>query len=358
MKILDKYILKKYLSTFLFVLAMLTLIVVVIDYTEKNDKFNGNNAPVEEIIFDYYLNFIPYMLNLVGPITAFITTILVTARMASHSEITAMLSGGISFKRMLVPFVIGAAIIGAVSFYISGWVIPEGNKIRVAFENKYTKREYFFDGRNIHLKIAPNTYAYLESYNNQSEQGYLFTLETIKDNRLLYKLSADKISWNAKDGKWHIFNYKVRTIADSTETIMLGEGIDTTLNLYPKDFDSQYGVESTLTLPALRDYIEELKDRGADNVFVYEIEQQMRYAYPFTIIMLTIIGVIVASRRSREGTGFKIALGFAMAFGYIIFFIMSRSIAQAGTISPTLAVWLPNLTFAVIGFIMYRAVPK
>ncbi|SDM56818.1 lipopolysaccharide export system permease protein [Catalinimonas alkaloidigena] len=358
MKILDRYLLKKFLTSYVFVVFVLVLVICVIDFTDKNDNFLKTNPPWSAVLFDYYFNLFPYWANMLSPITTFIAVVFVTARLASHTEITAMLSSGISFKRIMVPYLMGAVIIGGMIFWLTGWVIPNANKTRVAFEIQYTKNPYYFDGRDIHVKVAPTTYVYLESYNNTIDVGYQFTMEEIDSLKLKQKLKAKKISWDKEKEKWHIDDYSVHTFRGDQEDITYGNAIDTTINLQPKDFASTYGLQETLTLTELDEYINELKSRGADNIATYEIEKAQRYTSPFAIVILTIIGVIVSARKTREGAGFQIALGFFLAFVYIIFFLTSRSIAQGGSISPYMATWIPNIVFGGVGLILYRYVPR
>jgi lipopolysaccharide export system permease protein len=356
-KIIDRYILKKFLSAFFFTVILLVAIICVIDFTEKNDDFINSHAPFN-LIVKYYLNFAPYIANMLSPITVFIATVFVTAKMASHTEIIAILNGGISFRRMLLPYLMGSTMIAVFIFILIGWLLPKANKERVAFENVYVKDQYFYEGRNVHLKIAPETYVYMESYNNQINTGYQFTLETIDGKDLISKLKAMRITWMPGKNKWELENYMIRSFKNGKESIQFGVRTDTTINLYPKDFESTYLLHETFTLPELKAYIQELRDKGVESVAVYEIEMYERYTYPFAIIILTVIGVVVSARKTREGAGFQIAFGFLLAFIYIIFVIMSRSIANAGTLSPLMAAWLPNLIFASIGFIMYKTLPR
>jgi len=359
MKLLDKYILKKFLTTFVFVVLILVSVICVIDFTEKNDDFIQNNVGIHSILFDYYLNLIPFYANMLSPITVFIATVFVTAKLASHTEVIAILSSGVSFKRFLIPYILGAIIIGSTIFVLIGWIIPNANKTRVAFEVKYIKHPYTFDQRNIHFKLSPTSYAYLESYNNTANIGYRFTMETITENSLKRKLSAESITWNEEKKKWHLDRYIVRVInGDQEEILVHNTPVDTTLNLLPKDFASTYRLAETFTIPELNRYINERSMRGADDVEIYLIEKYERYSYPFAIIILTIIGVILSSRKARGGVGFQIALGFVLAFIFIIFVIMSRSMAQVGSVPPLLAAWIPSIVFSCIGIILYKTVPR
>ncbi len=211
MKLLDKYILKKFLTTYVFTVLILVAVILVIDFTEKNDDFIKTNPSVREILFDYYLNLIPFYANMLSPITVFIATVFVTAKLASHTEIVAILSSGVSFRRLLVPYLMGATIIASTIFLLIGWVIPNANKQSVAFQIKYIKSPFTYDSRNIHIKIAPETYVYMESYNNTANVGYNFALEHIEGTKLKRKLSSNSISWNADDEKWRVDNYTIRT---------------------------------------------------------------------------------------------------------------------------------------------------
>jgi lipopolysaccharide export system permease protein len=358
LKLLDKYILKKFLITFVFSVLILVSVILVIDFTEKNDDFIKTNPSIGEIIFDYYLNLIPFYANMLSPITVFIATVFVTAKLASHTEIVAALSSGISFRRLLVPYLIGSSLIAAVIFVLTGWVIPNANKESVAFQVKYIKSPFTYDSRNIHIKIAPETYVYMESYNNTANVGYNFALENIEGTTLKRKLTSNSISWNADKEKWRIDNYTLRTFDGEDETIYKGVSVDTTLNMWPKDFESTYKLEQTMTLTQLNDFINEKRDRGADDIETYLIEKYERFSYPFAIIILTVIGVIVSARKARGGVGFQIALGFFLAFVFIIFVITSRSLAQVGDIAPQIAAWIPSIIFTGIGFLLYRYVPR
>jgi lipopolysaccharide export system permease protein len=357
MKILDWYILKKFLSSFLFVVMIIIAVVMVIDITEKNEYFIRNNLSAMEIL-GYYGDYIPYVVNFITPITIFIATVFVTARLAGHTEIIAILSGGISFKRLMVPYMIGATLIASASFYLNGWVIPNANKSRIAFELAYLKKPFYFDERNIHMKVDHHSYVYMESYNNISNTGYKFTLETIKDNILQEKLYSRTINWDTAQRQWVLSDWNLRKFDGFKEVVKYGEKKDTVIHMHPNDFTSTHGLHETLTNRELEDFIQMLKDRGADNVAVYEIEKYIRYMSPFTALILTFIGLIVSARKTRGGTGFQIALGFTIAFVFIICFIMARSMAQVGSIPPSMGVWIPNIIFSIVGLIMYKTVPR
>jgi lipopolysaccharide export system permease protein len=358
MKILDWYILKKFLVTYVFVVAVVMLIICMIDFTEKIDNFRQRGPTNQEIFFDYYLNMIPYWANYISPLLVFISTVFFTSRLAARTEVTAILSSGISLLRLMVPYLIGSSLLAIFTFVMVGWIIPRGNKIKLAFEYKYIEDQFYFNKRNFHIKVAPTLYAYLESYNNSSLTGYKFTLERVEGSELKEKLISDRIVWDPKKQKWTIYDYTTRKIDGLKETLSTGLQKDTTLNLSPKDFENDKNQFEALTLTQIDDYVALLNLRGADGVNAYLLEKYARLTQPFSIIILTVIGVTVSARKSRRGTGWQIAMGFVLAFVYILFFMVAKGIAESGRIPALLAVWLPNIIFAGIGFVLYRNMPK
>ncbi len=357
MKKLDWYILKKFLGTFVFVVAGLLAIICIIDFTEKNDDFIKYKVSAEMIGL-YYLTFIPFIASLITPITVFIASVFVTAKLASKTEIIAILASGVSFRRLMVPYFIGAILIAVASFILNSYIIPDTNKFRINFEIAYLGKPFYFSDRNIHFKIGQNDYIYMDRYNNRSDMGYKVTLERIEDLKLKEKISASRIEWDTATSKWKLLQWQKRTLHDGYETLENGRQLDTLLNLYPSDFDSKERLWETLTMGELNDYIALQESRGADDVQIYQIEKYIRYMQPFGAIILMFIGLIVSARKSRRGTGFQIALGFLIAFIFIIMFILSRAIAEANTMNPVFAVWIPNLAFSAVGVLLYNTVPR
>lgn len=359
MRILDRYILKKFLTTFLFVVIILVSIVLIITFSERNEDFIKNQVPAK-FIFQYFLSYAPYIANLITPITVFIATVFVTSKLASHTEIIAILSGGVSYPRMLRPFVIGSIIIAIMSFIFTGWIIPNANKFRVAFEQRYFEKEFNYNEKNVHFKVSPTSYVFMSTYDSRRESGYRFTLEEIKDQKVEWKLTAGEIKWDSTRNGWALKRWSLREF-DGLEETYRYENIDDTLlqiNMKPEDFGNMNSFEQTLTIPELDNYIADLKMKGADNIPIYQIEKLVRYMSPFTAIILTFIGVILSSRKTRGGVGFQIALGFFIAFIYIILFIAAKSNAETGSSNPILAIWTPNIIFTAIGAALYRLVPK
>ncbi|HEY5824613.1 MAG TPA: LptF/LptG family permease [Cyclobacteriaceae bacterium] len=367
MKIIDKYILNKILTTFFFVVLILVAIVSVIDLTEKMDKYSRNNLDALTIL-SYYGDFIPWIAGLITPITVFIAIVFVTSQMAARTEIIAILGSGVSFVRMLFPYFIGALILAVISFYLNGWIIPKSNLSRLDFEMRYLNKNANYDKQNVHMQVEPNVYLYLQNYNNQSNIGYQFTLERFNENnQLLEKLTADNIQWDSTINKWTLRQWKRRKVdslflvknsSDLKHLVESGTAKDTTLAILPKDFTKMQSNYDGLTIPELGEQIAKMKFRGATGVEIFQTERHIRFASPFTIFVLVFMGVIVSARKSRGGTGFQIALGFLLSFVFILFFMMTRTFAEAGSLSPWMAAWLPNASFAVIALGMYKFVPR
>ena len=357
MKILDWLIIKEFLKTYFFVVVMLILIVLVLDFTEKNDTYIRNEVPSGEIL-RYMGNYGLYLNNLLTPITVFIAVIFITSKMAGRTEIIAILSSGVSFIRLLVPFLSAAVMIGAISFVLNGWVLPGATAGVTEFRIKYLDKGRASTDPNIHIKVGPDTYAYLSRFYRTGNTGYNFTLEEIRDGELISKLSADRILWDTTTNAWKVMNWRLRKLRPDGEDYTVGEQLDTVLSITPADFDLPENHHETLKLPELTQQIKILEDRGADNVSYYRIERYVRFMSPFAALILTFIGVIMSARKTRGGSGFQIAMGFLLAFIYILLFILSRTFAENGAQYPIFAVWLPNIIFAVTGLVLYKTVPR
>lgn len=357
MKILDWLIIKEFLKTYFFVVVMLILIVLVLDFTEKNDTYIRNEVPSGEIL-RYMGNYGLYLNNLLTPITVFIAVIFITSKMAGRTEIIAILSSGVSFVRLLVPFLSAAVMIGAISFVLNGWILPGATAGVTEFRIKYLDKGRASTDPNIHVKVGPDTYAYLSRFYRTGNTGYNFTLEEIRDGELISKLSADRILWDTTTNAWKVMNWRLRKLRTDGEDYTVGEQLDTVLSITPADFDLPENHHETLKLPELTQQIKILEDRGADNVSYYRIERYVRFMSPFAALILTFIGVIMSARKTRGGSGFQIAMGFLLAFIYILLFILSRTFAENGAQYPIFAVWLPNIIFAVTGLVLYKTVPR
>ena len=357
MKLLDRYILKKFLVSFIFILCLIVIVITLIDITEKNEYFLKHKLNYQKIA-SYYYNFLPFMTNMVTPITVFITTIFVTSRLAQRTEIIAILSGGISFTRFLTPYLLGASIIAGFNFILTGWILAKANKKRVEFEIKYIDSPFRSSSRHIHIKLSADTYLYVGQYRSYNGVGNDITLETIRDNQLLDKISAKSMKWNEKTNKWQLKDWLHRHIDGIKEHITTGSLLDTTLNLHPEDFIINPKLHEMLTLTELNKHIHKLKKKGTDNLNFFLTEKYVRYMSPFAVIILTFMGVVVSARKSRGGVGLQIALGFILALIYIAFFLFSRGAANVKGNNLLLTIWMPNIVFSIVTFILYKLNPK
>lgn len=355
---LDRYILRKFLGTFFFSIILIILIVIVFDISEKIEDFINHQVPLHEIIFDYYVNFIPYFVNLFSHLFTFIAVIFFTSRMAARTEFVAMLSAGISFNRLLRPYMIGAGIIAATSLFLNNYLIPVANKTRLEFEAKYIGSQYVFDRRDFHRQVAPGTYVYMQHYDNQENTGTLFTLEKLKGQTLVFKLSAREIRWDSVRSRWSILDYTARVLKGKKESLVKGARIDTVLNLTPKDFGRAQNVMGSMTASELNKFIEDERMKGSDNVQLYEIEKHSRIAFPFATFILTLIGVAVSSRKVRGGIGRQLGIGIGLSFMFIFFMQWFVSYAQSGVLPAYIAVWVPNAIFLLICIYQLRRAPK
>ncbi len=358
MKKLDLYIFKKFLGTFFFSITLIIVVVIVFDISEKIEDFIKKDAPLHAIVFDYYFNFIPYFVNLFSPLFTFIAVIFFTSRLASRTEIVAILSSGISFKRFLVPYFLGATVLASLSLYLNNSLIPETNKTRLQFENTYINNAYRNQGVNIHRQIAPNTYVYVERFNNTDNTGFKFSLEKFDKGKLKYKMMAENIKFDSVNQKWRINKYFERYIGEKSETMRSGSFIDTTLNLNPRDFGARINNIETMNRVELNTFIEDEKSKGSGNIEVYELEKYRRIATPFSTFILTLIGVSLASRKVRGGVGLHMGLGLLISFSYILFMQVFNTFAAGGLLSPAIAVWIPNILYGILGGFLFMTAPK
>jgi lipopolysaccharide export system permease protein len=359
-RIIDRYIIRKFLGTFFFCLVLILIIAVVFDFAEKIDNFMEREAPWRAVIFDYYLNFIPYFGTLFAPLFVFIAVIFFTSRMAVNTEIIAILNSGMSFRRMMWPYFLSAMFIAIMIFYLTNFIIPRANLVRMDFEDKYYRSQgRRFNVANIHRQVSKNVYVYLESFNPTYNRGNKFTVEEFDDDgKLISKLSSATVLWDTATLKWKAPNYVLRKIVGNNEIITRGEQIDTTLNITPADFSKDPSFVGTMTFRELEDYIALLKSQGSDELKVFQIERHKRYSTPFAVFILTLIGVTLSSRKIRGGLGMNIGIGLALSFSYILFQQFASQFSIKGNLSPMLAMWIPNMIYMVIGAVLYKLAPK
>jgi lipopolysaccharide export system permease protein len=359
-RIIDRYIARKFLGTFFFSLLMIMAIAVVFDFAEKIDNFMEKDAPVKAIIFDYYMNFIPYFATLFAPLFVFIAVIFFTSKMAANTEIIAILNSGMSFKRMMWPYFLSAFLIAVFTFVLTNFVIPTANLHRIEFEDKYYRpSNRRVPVMNIHRQVYPNVLIYMESYNPISQAGRNITLEKFNiDGKLESKLTANLIRYDTASRKWVVVNYNLRQITDKEDIIRTGDRIDTTLTIKPSDFSYGKGVVGTMTYKELNDYINQLRLQGSDELKMFLIEKHRRIANPFAVFILTLIGVSLSSRKVRGGIGMNIGIGLALSFSYILFMQFASQFSLKGNLEPMLAMWIPNILYAVIAIVLYKLAPK
>ena len=356
---MDWYIIKKFLGTYFFAIALIISIAVVFDVNEWIDNFINNKAPVKAIIFDYYANFIPYFSNLFSPLFVFISVIFFTSKLAENSEIIAMMSTGMSFKRLLRPYMISAAIISIMTYGMGAYVIPKGNVTRLNFEDRYKKKKKQEYVRNVQVEVDSGVIAYMERYENYNKTAYRFSLDKFVDKKLVSHLTARSATYDTTTvNKWTLKNYMIREMDGMKETITKGERLDSIIKMEPQDFLIMKGKQETMTSSELSAYIERQRRRGFANIKEFEIEYHKRIAMSFASFILTIIGVSLSSRKVKGGMGMYLGAGLALSFSYILFQTVSATFAVNGNASPFLAVWVPNIVYTFIAIYLYRKAPR
>jgi lipopolysaccharide export system permease protein len=360
-KIIDIYIIKKFLGTFFFSLVLILTIAVVFDFAEKIDNFMQNHAPARAVIFDYYFNFVPYFAMLFAPLFVFISVIFFTSKMAVNTEIIAILNSGMSFIRMMWPYFLSSLVIGIFTFTLTNFVIPHANLVRMRFEDRYYRSSPYRTGfiQDFHRQVFPNVYAYMKTYDPNAETGSDFSLERFDDSgHLESKLIATRVTWDTTLHKWSAWNYYIRDINGINETISKGLRIDTTLTVTPGDFARDPGVVGTMTYRELNNYIDLLKLQGSDELKLFQLEKYRRFSDSFAIFILTLIGVSLSSQKIRGGIGMQIGLGLALSFSYILFMQFASQFSLKGDVSPMVAIWIPNILYTVIALFLYKMAPK
>lgn len=353
------YIIKKFLGTYVFAIALIISIAVVFDFNEKMDKLMEHEAPWSKIIFEYYMNFIPYFSNLFSPLFVFIAVIFFTSKLAENSEIIAMFSTGMSFKRMMRPYMISAAIIAVITFTLSAYIIPRGSVTRLNFEDRYIKPKKKNTAQNVQLEVADGVIAYINSYNDALKTGNRFSLDKFVDKKLVSHLTARRITYDTTTvNKWTIHDYMIRELDGLKENITRGDRIDSIINMDPSDFLIMKNQQEMLTSPQLSEYIDKQKQRGFANIKEFEIEYHKRIAMSFASFILTIIGVSLSSRKTKGGMGLHLGIGLGLSFSYILFQTVTSTFAVNGNVPPAIAVWIPNILYAGIAFYLYRKAPK
>ena len=347
----DAYIMKKFLGTFVFAILLLLAIVVMFDINEKLDAML--TAPLKETIFKYFLNFLPYFANQFAPLFVFITVIFFTSKLADHSEIIAMMSSGISFKRLMVPYMLSATIIAVFTLILALYVIPPANVKRIEYTNQWVKNKRVDFGDNIQLQVKPGVMAYLSRYDNTTKHGFRFTMEEFDGNKLVSRITAQDVRYDTL-GRWTLNDYTVRKFEGLKETLTRGMKMDTALNVEPRDFLISKNDQEMLTSPQLRHYINKQKARGVANLQQFELEYEKRFAMTAAAFILTVIGLSLSSRKVRGGMGINIGIGLLLSFSYILFMTVTQTFAISGYTSPRLAMWIPNIIYTIIAVFLYK----
>lgn len=349
--ILDRYIIKKFLGTYIFAIILILAITIMFDINEKLDSFL--KAPLKATIFDYFLNFLPYFANQFSPLFTFIAVIFFTSKLAGNSEIIAMMASGVSFKRLMRPYMISAAVIALATYILAAYIIPPANVERINYTNTYVKNKKVDYGVNIQLQVNKGEIAYMSRYDNKSRTGYKFSLETFKDKKLVSRLTANTIKYDTLY-RWQVRDYMIRSLEGDREVITRGNRLDTIIAMEPRDFLISQTDHETLSTPRLSEYISRQKERGVANIKTFEIEYHRRFAMTAAAFILTVIGMSLSSRKVKGGMGVNIGIGLVLSFSYILFMTVTSTFAVTGLASPMLAMWIPNIVYAVIAIIVWR----
>ncbi|MCM1475182.1 MAG: LptF/LptG family permease [Muribaculaceae bacterium] len=327
-------------------------VIAMFDTTEKLDAFL--TAPLKETLFDYFASFLPYFANQLSPLFVFISVIFFTTKMAGNSEIIAILSSGVSYKRLLVPYMIGAAFISAMTFALSNYIIPPTNVNRIKYTNKYVRNKAVESGVNIQLQVEPGVVAYIGRFENSTKTGYNFSLDKFKNKQLVSRMTAQTVNYDTtKNYHWKLHNYMIRDFDGMTEKIRKGSYIDTIITIEPKDFLISVNDQETLTTPQLTEYVEKQRMRGVANIKGFEIEKERRIASTAAAFILTLIGMSLSSKKSKGGMGLNIGIGLALSFSYILFSTVTSSFAINGLTSPMIAMEIPNIVYLLIGLFLF-----
>ena len=361
MKRMDHYIIYKFIGTYIYSILLIISISIVFDVNENLAKFTTNNAPLRAIVFDYYANFVPYFANLFSPLFVFIAVIFFTSKLAGDSEIIAMLACGMSFKRLLRPYLISAALIAVLNFYLGSSVIPKGTVVRHDFESLYKNNKKNTSASNIQLMVDKGVVAYISQYDDIRKTGYGFALYKFENKKLVSQMNANIIQYDTIADEryhWKARNYKIRTLKGMREQITSGNEIDTLIQMEPMDLVFSKGQQETLTSAELKRYISKQQERGSSNVVQYEVEYHKRIATSFASFILTLIGVSLSSRKRKGGMGLYLGIGLALSFAYILLQTVSATFAINADTPPVIAAWIPNILYLFIAYFCYRQAPN
>ncbi len=357
LKVLDIFILKKFLGTYFVATILILAVISMFDITEKLDAFL--TAPLKETLFDYFSSFLPYFANMLSPLFVFISVIFFTTKLAGNSEIIAILSSGVSFNRLLRPYMIGATVIAAMTFVLSNYIIPPGNVKRIAYTNKYVRNKSVQTGIDIQLMARPGEVVYIGRFENSTKTGYRFSFDKFNGKELVSRMTAQTVTYDTtRTYHWTVRDYMIRDFDGMKETIRSGSLKDTIIPIEPRDFLISANDWETLTTPQLTEYVNKQKMRGVANIKAFEIEREKRYASTAAAFILTLIGMSLSSKKSKGGMGLNIGIGLALSFSYLLFSAVTSSFAVSGLTSPFIAMQIPNVIYLAIGIYLYRRAAK
>ncbi|WP_338407301.1 LptF/LptG family permease [uncultured Flavobacterium sp.] len=357
MNIIDKYILKKYLSTFVVMLALFAPIGIIIDISEKINFMIENKVPFVDIAI-YYYNFTIYFTNLLFPIFLFLSVIWFTSKLANDTEIIAILSSGISFARFLRPFIIGATIVSIFVLLMGFFVVPKAsegfNNFRYTYLRTGGKQQMRGKNTDVYRQISKNEFIYVNSFNTASKTAYNFSYEKFKKDKLECKITASRIQWNPKTKNYTMFDYTKRTVGELEDKIEKFQKRDAKFTFDLEDLTPVVYIAETLNLGKLNRFIDKERGRGSSNVNVYLVVLYKKYSIPASAFILTIIAVAVSSMKRRGGMGLSLAIGIALAFAFVFFDKIFGTLAEKSSFPPLLAVWFPNIVFGILAIFLLR----
>ncbi len=361
-KRIDLYLIGKFLGTYFFSILLIISIAVVFDFNENVDKFTTNHAPLDKILIDYYLNFIPYYSNLFSALFVFLSVIFFTTKLADNSEIIAMISSGMSIGRLLRPYMISSAIIAALSFYLGSEVIPRGSVVRLAFENQYKKSKKnptYAD--NVQLQVDTGVIAFMEHFDGLSKTGMHFSLDKFENKKLVSHLTARTVEYDTLSDvryHWTLKNVTIRDLRGMKEEITYHTKIDSIIVMEPRDFLFIRNQQETMTNSELKYYIDKQRNRGSGNLKIFEVEYHKRYASPLAAFILSAMGMTLSCRKRKGGMGVSLGVGLALSATYILLQTISATFSTNAGLPPALAAWIPNILFFFIALYLYIKAPK
>jgi len=363
MKKIDWYILRKFFSTFIFCMLAFTVIAVAVDSSEKTDDFVKTGLSTYEIITQYYVGFVPFIWSLLFPLFVFIAVIFFTSKMALRSEVIAILASGTTFRRWLRPYIVGGVFLGAVLWFANLYAIPKANEVRSAFESKYlnslnTEQSYQRCSNCFYKKLDTNTYAGIKYFDATTKTATSFFLDRVKGNKVVYNLRADRLQWDSTKKEWKLYNVIERTIDSAGEHVQMDTVKHLKLNLQPSELRKDDFLKDKLTSKELAHFIKVEEQRATEGLAPLKVELARRNATPYTVLLLTLIGAVIAGRKTRGGSGLHLAIGIIIASLFILSDRFSSVFAIKSNFHPILAAWMPNIVFTIVAIYLYRKAPK